>query len=459
MQQLSDSLSMREGCLFIEECEVTALAQEFGTPLFVISETHLRGNLRRYKAAFEQCWPEGRVRILPAFKASPLLAVRQVLTDEGCGCDVFGHGELEGALRGGVAPADISVNGSIKDREIVRRAVDIGSRIVLDSPRELELCQQEAADLGKTARVMFRIKPFMVDLDTVSDFNPQLEIRDLTQRIKYGIPTSEVLEMAGRINAMPNIEPVGIHVHMGRHSKKEEVWRAWVRHCILLTSQLSQVMGGWRPDEIDFGGGFPSFPDRDPDVMVTGYDGPTLEQYAEIITSTLRDTLAEVGFDAAGILIEVEPGRGIHSDTGIHLTTVKNIKEETVNIRRNWVEIDTSEVFLGISGFNETPPFDFVFTSKGQQKNSLVTDIVGMTCNAELLFHQVETPPLEPGDVMAFLNTGSYIETMAANFNALPRPGTVMVCGEHAQVIKRHETIDEVFARDILRSRPPISGD
>lgn len=459
MQQLGDSLSMREGCLFIEECEVTALAREFGTPLFVISETHLRRNLRRYKTAFEQCWPEGRVRILPAFKASPLLAVRQILTAEGCGCDVFGHGELEGALRGGVAPADISVNGSIKDREIIRQAVDMGSRIVLDSPRELELCQQEAADLGKTARVMFRIKPFMVELDTVSDFNPELEIRDLTQRIKYGIPTSEVLEMASRINAMPNIEPIGIHVHMGRHSKKEEVWRAWVRHCILLTAQLSQLMDGWRPDEIDFGGGFPSFPDRDPDVMVTGYKGPTLEQYAEIITSTLRDTLAEVGLNAAGILIEVEPGRGIHSDTGIHLTTVKNVKSESKNLQRNWVEIDTSEVFLGISGFNETPPFDFVFASKGDQKDSMVTDIVGMTCNAELLFHQVATPVLEPGDVMAFLNTGSYIETMAANFNALPRPGTVLVCGKLAQVIKRHETIDEVFARDILCSGPPISGD
>jgi hypothetical protein len=82
-----------------------------------------------------------------------------------------------------------------------------------------------------------------------------------------------------------------------------------------------------------------------------------------------------------------------------------------------------------------------------------VTDMVGQTCNAELLFNQVSTPQLEQGDVVALLNTGSYIEPMAANFNALPRPGTVLVCGDQAELIKRHETVDEVFARDIIPER------
>ena len=99
MKQISDSLTIRDGHLFIEGCDVPTLAQEFGTPVFVISESHLRSNLRRYKVAFEAHWPEGRVRIMPAIKASPILAVRRVLSDEGCGCDVFGPGELEGALR------------------------------------------------------------------------------------------------------------------------------------------------------------------------------------------------------------------------------------------------------------------------------------------------------------------------------------------------------------------------
>lgn len=453
MKQISESLSIRDGRLLFESCDVTRLAEKFGTPLFVISEGHLRSNLRRYKTAFEQCWPEGHVRIMPALKACPILAIRRVLSDEGCGCDVFGPGELEGALRGGVDPSAISVNGSIKGRSIIRHAIDVGARIVLDSPKELELCEEEAASLDKMARVMFRIKPFMSELETTSDFVPDAEIREITQMIKYGIPTSEVLPMGPRAMELAHINPIGIHVHMGRHSKKMEVWQSWVRHCVLLTKRLSNSMDGWVPQEVNFGGGFPSFPDKDTDVYVQGYDGPAIEAYAKGITESFRNTMREVSMDPSGITIEVEPGRGLHCDTGIHLTTVHNIKEETENRPRKWVEMDTSEVFLGVPGFNEKPPFDFIFANKADYATEVITDMVGQTCNAELLFNQVQTPVLEEGDVVALLNTGSYIEPMAANFNALPRPGTVLVCGDQAELIKRHETVDEVFSRDVIPDR------
>lgn len=453
MKRISESLSVREGRLFLEECDVTGLADRFGSPLFVVSESHLRHNLRRYKAAFEACWPEGQVRIMPAIKASPILAIRRVLSDEGCGCDVFGPGELEGALRGGVEPCDISVNGSVKDRYIISRAIELGARIVLDSPKELELCAEEAARQNRQARVMFRIKPFMAELEEKSDFMPEAEIRELTQLIKYGIPTSEVLDMGPRAMELDHIDPVGIHVHMGRHSKKLEVWQSWVRHCILLTKRLSKLMDGWVPLEVDFGGGFPSFTDRDTDVFVQGYDGPSIEEYARGITDSFRSTMLEVDMNPSGITLEVEPGRGLHGDTGIHLTTVCNLKEESENRPRKWVELDTSEVFLGVPGLNETPPFDFMFANKAEQALDVVADMVGKTCNAELLFKQVKTPVLEEGDVIALLNTGSYIEPMAANFNALPRPGTVLVCGETAELVKRHETVGDVFARDIIPER------
>ena len=453
MTRINDSLTIRGGRLFIEDCDASDLAREFGSPLFVVSESHLRANLRLYKNAFERHWPEGRVRIMPSLKASPLIAIRKVLSDEGCGCDIFGPGELECAVRGDVNPRDISVNGSIKDAEIISRAIDIGARIVLDSPKELELCEVEAAKLNKVARVMFRIKPFMADLETKSDFLPDAEIREMTQLIKYGVPTSEVLPMASRVMELAHVEPIGIHVHMGRHSKKIEVWQSWVRHCILLTKRLSDLMGGWVPEEIDLGGGFPSAPDKDTDVAVRGYDGPTVDQYAAAITDTLRNTMAEVGMNASGILIEVEPGRGLHCDTGIHLTTVRNIKEEKEHRPRKWAEFDTSEVFLGVPGLNEEPQFDIVFANKADAAHEITTDLVGQTCNAELLFNQVDAPVLEEGDVIALLNTGSYNEPMAANFNALPRPGTVLVCGDQADLIKRAETVDEVFARDSIPER------
>lgn len=453
-RKINHSLHVRGNHLFMEDCNTTELARKFGTPLFVVSESHLKYNLERYQQAFSGHWREGRARILPAIKANSVIAVRKILSAAGAGCDVFGPGELEGALRGDVPPAAISVNGSIKDTAVIKRAIGVGARIVLDSPREMKLCNEIASGLNKIARVMLRLKPHMPELETKSDFVPELDIRYMTQIIKYGIPTSEVLEMGPLLVNLDNVEPVGIHIHMGRHSKKLEVWQAWVEACIALTKQLSESMDGWQPGEIDLGGGFPSDSDTDTDLAVKGYPGPSVDKYAEVITSTLRTAMHANGLKTGGLLIEVEPGRGLHTDTGIHLSTIRNLKHETITIQHRWAETDTSEVFLGVHGLNlETPPFEFIVANKAASDPAMKSDIVGSTCNAEILFFQVDVPELEVGDIIALLNTGAYIEPMAANFNALPRPGMVLVNGSSAELIKRHETIEDVFARDIIPER------
>ncbi len=445
---MSTSLSIRGGRLFIEECDATALAERFGTPLFAVSLNHVRANLQRIKQAFTQRWSFGPVRILCAFKAAPLLALRRILSEEGSGCDVFGPGELEGAIRGGEQPSLISVNGDITAGAIVRRGIERGARIGIDSPREANLCVEEAKALARRARLMVRVKPFLADLALNSDFLPSMEIRELTQVIKYGIPTSELLPMVRQLSQSEDIELIGVHAHMGRHSKYPEVWQAWAHHCVELIDQVRQQFPGWSPQIINLGGGFPSESDRDTDVAVQGYAGATLEKFASVITTTLESTLRKFGFNPEGVTLELEPGRSLHTDTAIHLATVKNCKAEQLHRPRRWAEMDTSEVFLGIGGLNDSPPFDFIIANKADHPSDGERDLVGMTCNAELLFSQVATPNLVPGDVVALLNTGAYIEPMAANFNSLPRPGTVLVQGNDADWAKRPERVEEVFARD-----------
>ncbi len=450
---LPESLSVRSGRLFMEDCDLAKLAEEAGTPCFAISEAQLRANVARYQSAFRAAWPHGEFKLMPAFKACPLLAVRRLLSELDCGCDTFGPGELQGALAGGVAPGDISVNGSIKDETLLRQAIAAGTRIVLDSPRELELTSNIADELDTTARVLFRLKPYLADLDANSDFVPDMGIRELTQIIKYGIPASELAAMGPASLEMPSVEPFGIHVHMGRHSKTPEVWRSWVYHCVRGLRALSDSMDGWAPQIIDLGGGLPSFPDRDTDVAVTGYEAPPLEAMAAEIGSTLASALVEFGFDAHGVRLEVEPGRGLHADTGVHLTRICNIKHESENLPRTWLELDTSEVFLGVPSINETPPFDFLLAEHADAAATDTVDMVGKTCNAEMLYLQVDTPPASVGDTVVLLHTGSYAEPMAANFNALPRPGTVLVSGAGHDMIKRHESIEEVYGRDQLPAR------
>ncbi len=443
-------LSIRDGHLFIEECDSVALAERFRTPLFVVSESHLRHNLQSFQQAFERHWPDGPVRMMPAIKANPTVAVRRVLTREGAGCDVFGAGELECALRGQVPPELISVNGSIKDDSIIRRAIEIGARIVLDSPRELELCSSEGAKLGKRARVMFRLKPWMPELEEKSDFLPDQPIRLLTQTIKYGIPTHELLPMGPRAQELPFIDPVGVHMHMGRHSKKLEVWQQLTEGYVELLHQLSLKMDGWLPGIVDFGGGFAASQDRETRVAVTDYPTPSVDDYARVLCRSFRAAMQQREMATEGITLEVEPGRALHNETGLHLTRVQNTKHERVHIDHRWAEVDTSEVFLGIHGVNPTPPFDYVVANRADQPPAGNSDIVGITCNAEWLFQQVPVPELAAGDIIALLNTGAYIEPMAANFNALPRPGMVLVSGDRADLIKRAETLEDVFSRHQL---------
>src|SRR4029078_10537582 len=114
------------------------LAARFGTPLFVISEARLRANARDWRDAAAGAWPHGDTLVMPSLKANTVVALRRILDEERLGCDVFGLGELELALRAGVPPDRIWLNGATKARDTLTRALQAGVRITLDSLDELE---------------------------------------------------------------------------------------------------------------------------------------------------------------------------------------------------------------------------------------------------------------------------------------------------------------------------------
>ncbi len=451
---VTDPLSIRGGRLFIDECDAAALAERFGTPLFVVSEKKILDNYHRYASAFEKCWPEGRVRVMASIKANTITAVVKLLAREGAGCDTFGAGELELALRAGIDPAKIAVNGSIKSRASIRRAVELGLDVILDSPAELEYCEEEAADLGIRCRALYRVKPWLGDLDEPSDFFPERSIRDMTQTAKYGIPNSELMGMLRRSPELEHVDFVGAHMHMGRHSKKADVWEKLIESFVERIATIREHLGGdWAPSVVSFGGGMAADADLESRVTVTDYETPKATEYAEFITSAFRGAMRGAEFDTRGITIEIEPGRALFNDAGIHLARVHNVKHETENLERRWVETDTSECFLSVGSLNLTAPFPYRVANKADAESTWKADIAGITCNYECLAEQVPLPPMEAGDVIAFLNTGSYIEVYGCNFNGLPRPGVLLVSGAEADMIKRAESLDEVFARDILPAR------
>jgi diaminopimelate decarboxylase len=179
---------------------------------------------------------------------------------------------------------------------------------------------------------------------------------------------------------------------------------------------------------------------------------PTIEQYAATITSTLSRVLQEEGVDLAGVRLQTEPGRSLYGDTAVHLSWVKVVKEQTQPIPYTWVLLDTTYFFLA-GGVFEKNRHPLLVAGKAGREPDLIADVVGHSCYADQIVLGAELPEVEPGDVVAILEAGAYQESSASNFNALPRPASVLVRGDHAELIKRSETIDEIYARDVVPDR------
>jgi len=445
--RIDDCLSIRDGRLWMEERDTVELARRFGTPVYVISEDQLRRNARRIAAAFAANWPEGEVGLLPSLKANLSLALRRILNSEGLGCDTFGPGELHAALASGIDSPRISVNGSVKDAALVRRAVEAGARVTLDSPAELDLVAAAAHATGRTARIRLRLRPDYDGLDMPSDFDPSVTVRAGAHRYKPGIPLEQAGEVASRALATPGVELIGLMAHLGRHSADPEVWRAMAGSFAAAVGRVCAEAEGWRPAELDVGGGYPA--PRDP---IRAEPAPPIEDIAAALTSGLREGLHAAGVDPAGIRLEAEPGRSLYADTGIQLATVRHLKQQTEPVPMRWVETDTTEMFMA-DLLIEHARFQVVAAARANVEPEGTADVVGMSCGFDLLVPDARLPGLDPGDVLAFLDNGAYQDACASNFNGLPRPGTVLVSGSSAEWIKRPETVEDVFARDVVPER------
>jgi diaminopimelate decarboxylase len=489
----ADCLSVRGGRLFIEERDTVELAERFGTPLFVLSETQLRENVRRFRRAFEAVWPDGPVDVLPAFKANTNLAARHVLTEEGAGADIYSSQELDGVLRTPVDPALVSVNGGGKPDDHLRRCVATGVRITVEDVDEIDRIERVAAELGATARIRLRVKPAVPNLWRRTDFSQMSVPIDLGYQVyKSGIPAEYLVDLGRRALASPHVELVGLHFHAGRHHPSLWYWQGLMTRFGQLIGELCDAWGGWRPQEIDIGGGWPS--PRDPhnqelprsEFLLTalGYPflvglrglgeraynaamarlvpaltshrvrpaPPAIEDLAATAVDALRGELRRARVDTTGVRLQVEPGRSLYGDTGIHLARVKRVKRQTQPIPYAWVLTDTTQFFLagGVFEHNRHP---YVAAGKADQPTTLRADLVGHSCFADQIVLGADLPEVVEGDVIAILETGAYQEASASNFNALPRPATVLVSGDGAEVVKRAEDVEDVYERDVVPER------
>ncbi|KPK08107.1 MAG: hypothetical protein AMJ56_12140 [Anaerolineae bacterium SG8_19] len=471
------------------------MVREFGSPIFVLSEDQIRRNVRRFQDAFSAGWSDGPVKVMPAAKANWISAIQRILADEGCGCDIYSSGELTIALEAGFEPQFISVNGVPKDEGHIYRSiqagVQAGARVTIDSLEEVDVIERAAADLDIVAKVRLRLKPVISGFIDHSDFVAEGLVPTDIAALAYkgGLSFDEVMTIAPRILTMAKVELVGFHQHNGRHHPSLRYWEEQMKAYAREMGRVCQALGGYQPQEIDIGGGF-AIP-RDPHNAVTDYTepaqlaalygvskvlnpisskiryktmarlidtivskpndqmAPTIEAYAEVCTRTLREELPKQGIETRGLMLQLEPGRSIYGDAGIHLATIRNIKRITSPIRWKVVTVDTTE-FWFTGGRYEHHLHDYRIANKTDAPLVDKADIIGKSCYGDRLMPTIPIPEVEVGDIFAFLDTGAYQEVSCSNFNAMPRPATVLVTGDQAHIIRHAETEADVLSRDTM---------
>jgi diaminopimelate decarboxylase len=186
------------------------------------------------------------------------------------------------------------------------------------------------------------------------------------------------------------------------------------------------------------------------------YSSPPVGAYAKVICESLERQFREEGIEPDGMTLQLEPGRALYGNTGVHLARVIKLKKQTRPLSFYWALVDTSTFFLKAEELDRAS-HNFIVANKAEEKEVTPYEVVGSTCAADRIYGQVYMPPLEKGDILAILDMGAYQEVSAANFNALPRPAMVLVNGQEVELIKRRETIEDVFRRDQVPERLLVS--
>ena len=403
----------REGHLHCEDVPAEALAQEFGTPLYVYSRATIVERYRAFASAFAAVDP----LIAYSVKANGNLAVLRALAEEGAGADIVSAGELHRARLAGIPADRILFSGVGKTTAEMHAALTAGVYgFNVESEGELLALSEIAAGLGVHAPVAIRVNP---DIEAET---PHHYTRTGHMATKFGVPGNEALGLYRRAATLPGIRVCGIDVHIGSQILDPEPYRLAVGRVLELAAQLRAE--GIALEYLDAGGGY----------------GVSYEEGVEPRASEFADALVPV-LRASGLRVVLEPGRYIVGPAGVLLTRVLFVKRMGP---KTFVITDAGmNDLLRPSHYASYHRIDPVVIRAERSEERV--DIVGPVCESgDFLALERVMPRAEPGDLLAIGTVGAYGFTMASTYNSRPRAAEILVDGGRALLARRRETVEDL---------------
>jgi diaminopimelate decarboxylase len=415
---LPDTATVAEdGSLLVGGCSVVDLAGEYGTPLFVYDEDHMRARCRQAVAAF------GERRVIYATKAFLCRAMARLAHEEGLLLDVASGGELHVALAAGVPPSSCTFHGNNKSLDELRTAVSLGVRnIVVDSFDELDRLDRLHDEGSAAPDVLLRVTP-----GVHAHTHHYIATGQDDSKFGFNLANGDAARAVERARRSSSVNLVGLHCHIGSN-----VFAAG------FFARAAEVMAGFAVPldlpELVLGGGLGI-------AYVEGEEAPTIAEWAAAVLDACR---------AAGVrsAVSVEPGRAIVAAAAVTVYSVGTIKP--IPGVRTYVAVDGGmsdnprPVLYG-SGYEA-----FLPRAVGADRPWRVR-VVGKHCESGdvLLFDAGVPDDLTVGDLLAVPVTGAYGHSMGSNYNKVTRPPVVFVAGGHARLVVRRETYDDLLATDV----------
>ena len=405
------------GVLSIGGVTVAAMAEQFGTPLYVYDEEHLRNRCREAVAAF------GKDRVIYATKAFLCGAMARLAHEEGLLLDVATGGELFAALHAGVPGARCVLHGNNKSIEELRAAITARvQHIVVDSFDELDRIEKLHSEGLPAPRVQLRITPG-VHVDT----HDYVATGQDDSKFGFNLNNGDAMRAIQRAQASAAVELVGIHCHSGSNVLSVA---NFADACAVMVNLFLSV----DLPELTLGGGLGV-------AYTNGETAPSMSEWADVLKRATSAIPVEKK-------VFVEPGRSIVATAGLTVYEVGTVK--SIEGIRTYISVD--------GGMSDNPrpmmygsayeAFDPARTSADRTEH---VRIVGKHCESgDIVIHDaLVAPNVHPGDLLVTPVTGAYGHSMASNYNKVPRPAVVFVANGAAREVVRRETYEDLVRFDI----------
>lgn len=434
MDLIMDCLKVgKNGNIEIGGCDLEKLAENYGTPAYIMDEGCIRENCRKYVNSIRKYY-DGNGIALYASKALSCMYMYKIMSEEGMGVDTVSGGEIYTALKAGFPAERIYFHGNNKSPDELKLAIEnkIG-RIVVDNKTELEKIDEISREMGTVTNILFRIKPG-VDAHT-HDF---IKTGQIDSKFGVALENGEAEEIIRYAKCLKNVKTVGVHCHIGSQIFDAQPFEVAADVMMNFIADIKDKYG-IEISELNLGGGF--------GVKYTEEDSPIeYERYIEAASRVVKKVSSERNVKMPYIVME--PGRSVVASAGLTVYTVGSVKD--IPGVRTYVSVD--------GGMADNPryilygaEYTALLVKKPLAEKTKKVTIVGKCCESgDILLENVMMPEINEGDLLAVLTTGAYNYSMASNYNRIPRLPVIMAADGNAKIAVKRETYDDLIRNDVI---------